>query len=53
MSKLTKDYQAIFCMEIVINKKENKIYVDLLKDKDNCWVIPKEHMVNEFRLIKS
>lgn len=46
MSTLKQDYQAISCMGIVINKKENIIYVALLKDKDNCWVIPKGHMEN-------
>lgn len=44
MPKLTQTTQAISCMGIVINKKENTIYVTLLKDKDNYWVIPKGHM---------
>ena len=46
MPKLTQTTQVISCMGIVINKKENTIYVALLKDKDNCWVIPKGHVGN-------
>lgn len=36
--------EVISCMGIVSCIKNNNIYVALLKDKNNCWVIPKGHL---------
>ena len=36
--------QVISCMGIVVCIKNNDIYVVLLRDVNNCWVIPKGHL---------
>ena len=42
--KVNKSEQVISCMGIVSCKKNNNIYVALLRDVNNCWVIPKGHL---------
>lgn len=39
-----KTEEIISCMGIISCKKDNDIYVALLKDVNNCWVIPKGHL---------
>ena len=42
--KINKSEQVISCMGVVSCKKSNDIYVALLRDVNNCWVIPKGHL---------
>lgn len=42
--KINKNEPVISCMGIVSCKKNNDIYVALLRDVNNCWVIPKGHL---------
>mgnify|MGYP000245357669 CR=1 FL=1 len=42
--KINKNEKVISCMGIVSCIKDNDIYVALLKDVHNCWVIPKGHL---------
>lgn len=42
--KINKSEQVISCMGVVSCKKNNDIYVALLRDVNNCWVIPKGHL---------
>lgn len=43
MTELIYKKEVNSCMGIVVTKKNNIIYVALLKDKNNFWVIPKGH----------
>lgn len=46
MPRLIHQKTVISCMGIIITQKHNITYVVLLRDKDNCWVIPKGHNEN-------
>ena len=53
MSKLVHQKQVISCMGIIITQRHNITYVALLRDKDNCWVIPKGHNENDENFIET
>lgn len=53
MPRLIHQKTVISCMGIIITQKHNITYVALLRDKDNCWVIPKGHNENDENFIET
>ena len=53
MPRLIHQKTVISCMGIIITQKHNITYVVLLRDKDNCWVIPKGHNENDENFIET
>ncbi len=51
--KISKTKTVISCMGIVSCIKNNNIYVVLLKDNNNCWVIPKGHLEKNENFIET
>ena len=51
--KVNKSEQVISCMGIVSCKKNGNVYVALLRDVNNCWVIPKGHLEKKEAFIET